>query len=701
MFFLIAIVLSFITVSNAETQCLLVSLPFPTENSDYEKFVQLNVSINSVENSELTSQQEQLQQLTAQVNDTLEVVLFNSNFEYSTLLRFISCKFSKNRVGLCDSMEKILFCSKVTGVIGNLDFKTAKIIEFLAFKTNHSIVQVAAVPPLNSLPVRQPLNSIVDMNPLSHHIECLVNFIKRLNWTRLALIVENANYYKYEAELLQKELLLISGEIIISPFIIVSNTNSHKYVPWQVKQFGTNIAIVLASEITARSIVREALEFDLMWPSYAWILHTSAETIIDINIMEGVIIVDHYSVKGNQVTPEVFEEICEYNMNTSMGHKQHNIDCNFRDVLYDSILAATLVNRFKQFGLRFTGLRKKIELDMMGRRLKNITLVQIYNHLEAEIGYYDSKSEDLVLHEEFFSSRRIPKGMTLMTDGRTSTAHTIIILISFAACFIFLSIVLILFIYFRNAPEVKAASITLSMCMFLGCFILLMFIPLLLLEAQPNSSYVPLPTHFNLCMCLAWFSGIGLPIPIILATILLKMLRVYVIFIHPHSYKRKLFSDKAIFIYLLIILAPNVLILILWSAIDPLLNRVLQTEHQNFIEIREKCSSEHIFIWPILLITYLSILIIIVIIITFKTSKIRFKIFRDTKATNAFAFVTIFVTVMTLTYWYFFRSLEPTIEISRSSLYSLYAGHFIITISCPCFLFIPKIYPSISKYRKK
>ena len=145
---------------------------------------------------------------------------------------------------------------------------------------------------------------------------------------------------------------------------------------------------------------------------------------------------------------------------------------------YDSILAAALVNRFKQFGLRFSGLREKIELDMMGKRLKNVTLVQIYNHLEAEIGYYNSKSQDLVLHED--SSRRIPKGMTLMADERISTAHTSIILISFAACFIFLSIVLILFIYFRNAPEVKAASITLSMCMlwdvlfclclFLSCF---------------------------------------------------------------------------------------------------------------------------------------------------------------------------------------------------------------------------------------
>ena len=199
-------------------------------------------------------------------------------------------------------------------------------------------------------------------------------------------------------------------------------------------------------------------------------------------------------------------------------------------------------------------------------------------------------------------------------------------------------------------------------------------------------------------MCSAWFSGIGLPVPIILTTILLKMLRVYIIFSHPHSYKRKLFSDGALFLYLLIIIAPNILLLILWSTLDPLVNHVMETKHENFIEWHEKCWSNHIFIWPVMLIIYLIILILAVVIVAFKTSKVRLENFRDSKATNAFAFIMIFVIIQTLLYWYFFRSLRPlTAEISSASRYVLYTGHFIIIISCPCLLFIPKIYLSFSK----
>lgn len=350
------------------------------------------------------------------------------------------------------------------------------------------------------------------------------------------------------------------------------------------------------------------------------------------------------------------------------------------------MIAVSLVNKWKSFNISFLGVTGKVEFDE-GTRLRNITLVQVKGNSEVEIGYYDSKSLELRVYANSFSGN-IPRGATLTVNSQTSTAHTTVVLLAFASCFIFLSITLTLFIYFRKSPEVKATSVTLSLCMYFGCYGLLLYIPLLLLDEHPID-HVSLPTNFKLCMCSAWFSVIGFPLPVIFATILLKMLRVYLIFSHPHSYKRKLFSDGALFIYLLLIITPNIFILILWSTVDPLVEYVVQSEHDNFIEILERCKSNHIFIWPILLIVYLSILIITVVIIAFKTLTIRFKNFRDTKATNAFAFIAIFVTVMTLMYWYFFRSLEPpSRRNSRASAYTLYAGHFIITISCPCLLFI-------------
>ena len=133
------------------------------------------------------------------------------------------------------------------------------------------------------------------MNPLSHHIEFLLNLVKELKWNRLALIVENANYYKYEADLLQKKLLT-TPEIIITPYMIISETDNTKYALQRIKRSATNIVIVLASERTASIIIKEALKLNFIWPSYAWILHITPHTD-NILKMEGAIMLSHYPMQ--------------------------------------------------------------------------------------------------------------------------------------------------------------------------------------------------------------------------------------------------------------------------------------------------------------------------------------------------------------------------------------------------------------------
>ena len=145
-------------------------------------------------------------------------------------------------------------------------------------------------------------------------------------------------------------------------------------------------------------------------------------------------------------------------------------------------------------------------------------------------------------------------------------------------------------------------------------------------------------------------------------------------------------------------MTPNILLLILWSTLDPFVTHVMEMRHESFIESHKTCWSNHISIWFVLLVIYLVILIIAIIIIAFKTTKIPLKDFRDSKATYAFAFITIFTVILCLSYWRFFRSLKPSsTDITAASRYTLYTGHFIIIISCSCLLFIPKIYPSISR----
>ena len=110
----------------------------------------------------------------------------------------------------------------------------------------------------------------------------------------------------------------------------------------------------------------------------------------------------------------------------------------------------------------------------------------------------------------------------------------------------------------------------------------------------------------------------------------------------------------------------------------------------------DRCLSNHTALWFGMLLVYFFILLIAVIVVAFKTSKIRYKNFKDAKATNIYAFLVSFSTVMTLLYWFFFRSLEISINNLKSSGYTLYVGHILDTYVLPIYTLHPK---TLSFYR--
>ena len=181
------------------------------------------------------------------------------------------------------------------------------------------------------------------------------------------------------------------------------------------------------------------------------------------------------------------------------------------------------------------------------------------------------------------------------------------------------------------------------------------------------------------------------------------MLRVYIIFLKPLSFKRKLLSNPALFVYVVLILLPQVLILLLWTAIDKFTSAKSTFIVNNRLIDRYDCQSEYTFIWVVLLLFYLLLIITIMIILAFKSSKIRYKIFQDTKATNAFTFLAVFITIIGLTFWLFFRSLSG--EHSYSSIemvfYTLCIPHALIAFLCPTFLFLPKVYLPLKRHLYK
>lgn len=151
--------------------------------------------------------------------------------------------------------------------------------------------------------------------------------------------------------------------------------------------------------------------------------------------------------------------------------------------------------------------------------------------------------------------------------------------------------------------------------------------------------------------------------------------------------------------YIALVVLPSFVMLTLWSSVDPMTNHEIQLPDDcGYVLVLEGCLGSYPIPWILSLLLYLAILIVCVTVLAFKSSKIRYKNFQDTKATNAFVFLSVFLTTMTILYCYFFYSLDPSVVNFRATYIVLYSGHNAIAGLCQLFLFLPKILPPIRRW---
>ena len=582
---------------------------------------------------------------------TLKFTVIDTKPEFETIIHFISTFFHSSRAGSG--------CSEVVGVVGDVDFKTASILHTLASRSNFTLTLVAAVAPSTFLPVTNlVLPNLLDIHPLSHYIETIVSFIDEWKWSRIGLIRDDTLYYQYVAEMLFTKLAGAS-KTITPNFTVRRGVDILK----QVREYGTYIFVLCMRTEIALLLLNEAQELGYSWPEYAWIVFSvDSDPDTFAGSLEGTFVTRDNIFK----TAGVLKFIC-----SNSGSNSLNI--SLPDVI-----------KFRE-----------------GKRLSNISVVQLANspEYELEIAYYDPELKQLNVVHNLSALGNIPRGSTVSLELVYSTVEIAAILVAVTCIVVFVTAILAFYIYFRNEPEIKATSFSVSLSMFLGCYLLVAFVPFLLISYQPDG-YL----GFNgdiICKMIVILCGIAVPSVLILAALFIKMLRVYAIFLNPYSYKQKFFSDAFLFLYILLILLPTVLILIVWMAPDPFKNTSIAVPKKSHLLLLERCESKHTAVWIGLLVLYTFAVTISVAILAFKSSKIRYKNFRDTKATNAFAFLKIFAVLIGTMYWFFYRNLRLSSSSIANSYIPLYVIHFVLPLLCQVFLFVPKVYPPLKRHLTK
>ena len=486
--------------------------------------------------------------------------------------------------------------------------------------------------------------------------DSIVSLVSRFN-TNLGLIIEASHSYfsRMSNKLVKKAN--------VSLYIQIDKSTKHRSsIANRLSKRSVKVIFLGASRSISLQMLCRAYKEGLTWPKYAWILLSfQLDNINDQsfdkecdthNIFEGVIILELAQKENKLRYPHLGENPYAY-------------------VLYNAIEAIALA-----------AVRDNWSKAVYGQSLTDVANSKVYfyqvmNGTLTPSGVYDSKINLLInvsLRSLGVDSRELPPLLPLPS-----------LMILPVLCGVFNTVLLVLFFYFRNEPDVKSASVSLTLIMFIACYFFIAFVIVLVI-----GSYLSL----DICMAGVW--GVSLGVPLILATLLVKMLRVYHIF-NLHGYEKPsiFLYNSALFIYTLLIISPKICILILWSAVD--VYQQILTPYaisSEFLVYHEQCRAKHTIKWTASLAIYDSILSMSVVIVAIKTRKIRFVRYKDTKKVNLLVFLVLFIGNSTWLYWYFFTEsrrypLVPT--------YILYAGCLTLPLVCQFTLLVPKIWSPFYK----
>ena len=300
--------------------------------------------------------------------------------------------------------------------------------------------------------------------------------------------------------------------------------------------------------------------------------------------------------------------------------------------------------------------------------------VAIYNPRNTANFRVDINSSDL-------PGDRLPEQIIVLSPSATVVVYTLA-----TAVALFTTIVLVLYLYYRNHKEVKATSPYLSTLIFVGCYLLCLAA---IVEAT-KVAFELTPLAFAIIVSiriLLLVNGIGL----ILLTIFINMFRIYQIFF---SWMKDLGavwkSCSMVLIVLLLSVLPNVLLLVLIFIQPPTLDlRVVNKTSTVIYKLQSTAANFH---FAALLSIYFGLFVFLILFFAFRTRKIKHQNFKDTKK------VTLFVAVMAVCV-----SIASPLYISlrqsgneRTASLILITAILLIPTMCLLTLYVPKLPPALS-----
>ena len=588
-----------------------------------------------------------------------------------TILPGYNLELTELDTGTCDhgypSDALFQFVNEITqeeqhlvGVVGAFCTTLAKAVALVAERSGTNLLQILGSPsPALHDRVRYPhLFHIIPSSAV--YDEAVCSLIEQLGWTGVGVVSDNRMEHSYPAL-----VNMLGGNLAFYPF---------RGAPSLLRTLqgrGERIVILSVGLEQAAEVLCLAYKQSLRWPQlkHTWIIYehqvedffhatSTCENDTMRSALEGVFLIQ-YQLSINDSNKVIFsgqtyrEYYEDYLERLSHFAAQHNTSLNsnlYSSALHDSVWATAIaLNASLQTIEGNIGTAKK--MVSANSELSNVSFTGALGDVN-----FENNGESKVAVNIFQIRNGTTKLYTVISDkqcnetaiGRSpddeiptnlqSVAITAVLLTIEAVLIILTTVILILFLYYRNAPEIKATSPYLSLTMFVGCYSLFASA---IIRALSQSVI-----HDGVFFCNAPEWCLSLGVHLIVAPLIMRMLRVYRIFTYFGKLGKK-WSDGVLFAGVLAIVGANITFLTLWIVFGGSnginLKRLLTPEDSfPYYEIIQDCTPPSV-IASTLYDCELLLLNSVVVLLAILTRNIQRQHFKDTKKVNIFIYLDILI----------------------------------------------------------
>ena len=599
------------------------------------------------------------------------------------------------------------------------------------------LVQIA----LNTHANEDKKNWLYQMLPSTRvYAEALTQFITHVGWTRIAVaFTQTQNSYSLE---MAEQVIGRLQDKGFEPFVIEISYNGiaaqrEHILMNAIKQIyfsGTKIIYILLPPIETTQLICRAYDYGLRWLDYGWIVpDVSLEDVLSLNSSGDC---DPNAVEGifsfhmtNEANISEVETMKTYNNCPEESATLEVLPSNiYANTIYDSILATALslnqtFDEVREYlaGQSSNSYTQSYKLEVqkrvsqiIGENFVNVSFVGTLGEVtlnrsevitETHIVIYQNNGDGSLkklaeynphtntTNFENYSTSHIPNDTIMLSRVYILPPLVMeVVLMTGIVLFSLLTLLnMILYIYYRNSPEMKATSVKLSMMIYLSSFAMYFGCGM---DTYWNINKVADNEYGMACLIIVWPVYLGGDT--ILATFLVKICRVHRIFKNLFE-KVKFCSDCILFLLIILIVFVKVVCLAVWTAVDRLVIIDVETYHPEgkppYYEVSQHCYSDYTYIWVSILLVYAVPLGGVLAFMAFKTRKIKRKDFKDTKKINALMVSWFYAITILVPLWGILRS-TGNAQMSKILITLLL---LLLPVSCQLYLFCPKTLPPLER----